>query len=136
METNNYEVSVKKWGWTTMSFTKFLRKYDTMAERVKIISNPKKCSVSHIYENRELTLVETIALFAKYDYSICEKNYYDLEQYLVTYQQFDNESIQQATTELEHLLLKEASETILSNYLNSFPKGLYHQQVRALLEKQ
>lgn len=135
METNNYEVSVKKWGWTTMSFTKFLRKYYTMEERLKIIANPKKCSVSHIYENRELTQEETIALFAKYDYSICEKNYYDLEQYIVAYRQFDNESIQKAITELEDMLLKDASETILSNYLNSFPKGLYHQQVRTLLEK-
>lgn len=135
METKNYEVSIKKWGWTTMSFTQFLKKYYKIEERVKIISNSEKCSVSHIYENRELTLEETITLFAQYDYSVCEKNYYDLEQYLLFYGAFDAEPINQARIELENILFKVYSETTLFNYLKHFPKGLYHEQALALLEK-
>ncbi len=135
METKNYDVSVKKWGWTTMSFEQFLQKYYKMDERVQIISNPKKCSVSHIYENRELTLKQTIILFAAYDYSLCEKNYYDLEQFLMAYGEFDLEPINKVKIELEDMLLKNATETTLFNYLKSFPKGIHHEQVRALLEE-
>ena len=136
MEENNYEISVKKWGWTTMSFSKFVKKYFRIEQRIAIISNPKKCSVSHIFENRELTLDESLELFANYDYFLCEKNYYDLEQYLQCYQKVDIDIVNKARKELEDLLLNESStKGILSNYLNNFPKGLYHEQVRKILEE-
>lgn len=135
METKNYEISVKKWGWTTMSFDKFVRKYYAMEDRIKIISNPKKCSVSHVYENRELTSEEAFELFSEYDYYRCEKSYYDFEQYLSFYWKYDFKSVQKAKKALEMILFEEPSERTLSNYLTNFPKGLYHEQVRALLEK-
>lgn len=135
MEEKNYEISVKKWGWTTMSFLKFIKKYYDINERVKIITNPKKCNVSHIYENRELTLEETIQLFADYDYSLCEKNYYDLEQYLNAYGKFEIEVVTIAKNEMESILLVNAPDTMLKGYLGSFPNGLYSEQVRELLGK-
>ncbi len=133
MDVKNYEVSVKKWGWTTMSFARFIRKYDSMEERLKIITNPNKCSVSHIYENRELSTHEALLLFANYDYSNCEKNFYDLEQYLDHYGSLDIEAVKDAKIELKSILLTRPTENVLLNYIGSFPGGFFHQEVKKLL---
>ena len=118
-----------------MSFTRFIRKYYTMEQRIKIISDPKKCSVSHIYENRELNQEEVFMLFADYDYAMCEKNFYDLEQYLQIYGDLVTPSVIKAKNEIINILFKNPSKTVLINYVKNFPNGIYHQQAKELLAK-